>query len=121
VTRNPSPQNLFETRFSEPQKYTMPDGRHYVVTEQQEYDPLTHIQHYTFLNQWYSPDGKQEEKTFRTALRYVSPQEMETLLHSNGFQIRSCYGNWQQEPLATSSPSMIYVCQRRLSLADSRE
>jgi 2-polyprenyl-3-methyl-5-hydroxy-6-metoxy-1,4-benzoquinol methylase len=42
-TRNPSPRNLFETRYSEPQQYTMPDGRHYTVTEQQEYNPITQI------------------------------------------------------------------------------
>jgi hypothetical protein len=35
------------------------------------------------------------------------------LLFYNGFQIRSCYGSWQQEPLTATSPAMIYVCQRR--------
>ncbi len=59
------------------------------------------------------PGGKREEKKLRVALRYVYPQEMEALLHYNGFQIRTCYGNWQQEPLTATSPSMIYVCQRR--------
>jgi len=57
---------------------------------------------------------QQDEKTLRTALRYVFPQEMEALLFYNGFQIRTCYGNWQQEPLTATSPSMIYVCQRRV-------
>ena len=57
---------------------------------------------------------QQDEKTLRTALRYVFPQEMEALLFYNGFQIRSCYGNWQQDPLTATSPSMIYVCQRRV-------
>jgi len=57
---------------------------------------------------------QQEEKTHRTALRYVFPQEMEALLFYNGFQIRSCYGTWQQDPLTATSPAMIYVCQRRV-------
>ena len=113
-TRNPSPRNLFEARYAEPQKYTLPDGRHYVVTEHQEYDPITQIQHYTFLNQWLHPDGQQEEKTLRSALRYVFPQEMEALLFYNGFETRSCYGSWQQEPLTSTSRYMIYVCQRRV-------
>ncbi len=112
-TRNPSPRNLFEARYAEPQHYTMPDGRHYVVTEQQEYDPITQIQYYTFLYQWLLPDGQHEEKTLRTALRYVFPQEMEALLFYNGLQIRSCYGDWQQEPLTSTSRYMIYVCQKR--------
>lgn len=111
-TRNPSPRNLFETRFSEPQKLTMPDGAQLISTESQEYDPITQIQHYTFFNQKTTLAGQKEEKTLRTALRYVFPQEMETLLHYNGFQIHACYGNWEQEPLTAASREMIYVCQR---------
>ena len=113
-TRNPSPRNLFEARYPEPKTYTTPDGRQYVATEQQEYDPITQIQHYTFRDQWLNPAGQPEEKTGRTALRYVFPQEMEALLFYNGFQIRSCYGSWQQEPLTATSREMIYVCQRRV-------
>src|SRR5262249_18897086 len=114
VTRNPSPRNLFETRFSEPQTYTRNDGTQLTAREQQDYDPITQIQHYTFYNQWLHPDGQQDEQTYRSALRYVYPQEMETLLFYNGFQIHACYGNWQQESLTATSPYMIYVCQRRV-------
>jgi SAM-dependent methyltransferase len=112
-TRHPSPRNLFEARLPEPQTYTMPDGRQYVISEHQEYDPITQIQHYTFHEHWLKPEGLQEKKKYRTALRYVFPQEMEALLFYNGFQIVSCYGNWQQEPLTATSREMIYVCQRR--------
>ncbi|GHO63551.1 methyltransferase [Ktedonobacter sp. SOSP1-52] len=113
-TRHPSPRNLFEARFSEPQTYTMSDGRQYVISEHPEYDPVTQIQHYTFSEHWLTPEGLQEKKQYRSALRYVFPQEMEALLFYNGFQISSCYGNWQQEPLTATSPYMIYVCQRRV-------
>ena len=68
-----------------------------------------YIRHFTFLH----PGGQQEVKAQRTALRYVYPQEMEALLFHNGFQIRTCYGSWQQEPLTAESRSMIYVCQKR--------
>ncbi|GHO60483.1 class I SAM-dependent methyltransferase [Ktedonobacter robiniae] len=113
-TRHPSLRNLFEARFSEPQMYTMSDGRQYVISEHPEYDPITQIQNYTFQEHWLTPEGLQEKKQYRSALRYVFPQEMEALLFYNGFQIRSCYGNWQQEPLTATSPYMIYVCQRRV-------
>lgn len=112
-TRHPSPRNLFEARYPEPQTYTLPDGRHYVISEQQEYDPITQIQHYIFHEHWLRPEGLQEKKKYRGALRYVFPQEMEALLFYNGLQIRTCYGNWQREPLTASSPAMIYVCQKR--------
>ncbi len=112
-TRNPSPRNLYEARRPEPQQFTRPDGTKYVATEQQEYDPITQIQHYTFHERWLDPEGHPVEKTARTALRYVFPQEMEALLYYNGFQIRACYGSWQQDPLTATSREMIYVCQRR--------
>ncbi len=113
-TRNPSPRNLFELRRPRGEKYTMPDGGQLVITAQQYYDPMTQIQHYTRHLTFHHPGGQQEEKTLRTALRYVFPQEMAALLFYNGFHILSCYGNWQQKPLTATSPSMIYVCQRRV-------
>jgi len=113
-TRNPSPRNLFEARRQEPKTFTLPDGRQYVASEQQEYNPITQIQHYTFHDQWLTPGGLQEKNTTRTALRYVFPQEMEALLFYNGFEIRSCYGDWQQGPLTPTSREMIYICQRRV-------
>src|SRR6266699_2299666 len=94
-TRNPSPRNLFELRRPEGEKYTTPDGGQLVITAQQHYDPITQIQHYTSHLTFLRPGGQQEEKTHRTALRYVSAQEMETLLFYNVFQIRSCYVNRQ--------------------------
>jgi len=112
-TRNPCPRNLLQVRHPEPQTYTLPDGGQLVVTEQQYYDPLTQIQHYTCPYQWSHPGGQRTEKTLRTALRYVFPQEVEALLFYNGFQIVSCYGNWQQDPLTAHSPAMIYICRQR--------
>ena len=113
-TRNPSPRNLFELRHPEGEKYTTPEGWQLVVTEQQQYDPTTQIQHYTRYLKFLRPGAQHVEKTHRTALRYVFLQEMEALLFYNGFQILSCYGNWQQDPLTAASPAMIYVFQRRV-------
>ncbi len=113
-TRNPTPRNLLEVRHPDPPKYMLPDGGQLVITEEQHYDPMTQIQHYTRHLTFLYKIGQREEKTLHTALRYVFPQEMEALLFYNGFQIRACYGNWQQEPLTATSPSMIYVCQKRV-------
>jgi SAM-dependent methyltransferase len=111
-TRNPSLKNLFAGRFAEPQQYTMEDGTRLIASEEQTYDPISQIQHYTFYNRWLRPGGGQEEKTYRTALRYVFPQEMEALLFYNGFRIRECYGDWAAGPLTADSPYMIYICQQ---------
>lgn len=111
-TRNPTPRNLYEVRHPDPQIYPLPGGGRMVVTEQQHYDPLTQLQHYVAPHTWTFPDGTRREKTNRTALRYVFPQEMESLLHYNGLEIREVWGNWQQEPLTADSRSMIYLCQK---------
>jgi SAM-dependent methyltransferase len=113
-TRNPSLLNLPQLRHSEPQQYTTADDGQLIITEEQCYNPMTQIQHYTRHLTFTHPDGQQEEKKLHTALRYVFPQEMEALLFYNGLQIRACYGSWQREPLTATSPAMIYVCQRRV-------
>jgi hypothetical protein len=114
-TRNPSPRNLYEVWHPEPRKYATPDGRQLVITDEPpKYDPMTQIQHYTSHYQWRSPTSQQVDQLKRIALRYVFPQEIETLLFYNGFQIRACYGGWQQEPMTASSREMIFVCQRRV-------
>ncbi len=111
-TRNPTLANLSEVSHPAGQRYGLPDGGQLVTAEQQYYDPMTQIQHYTRHLTFDHPDGQREVKTLHTDLRYVYPQEMETLLHYNGLRVRTCYGNWQQAPLTATSPSMIYVCQR---------
>ena len=112
--RDPQTYDL-ELRHPEPQKFTTPDGGQLVITEQQHYDPMTQIQHYTCHHQWLHPSGQHEEKSIRTALRYVFPQEMEALLFHNGFQILSCYGNWQQDPLTATSRCLTRLFKRRLA------
>lgn len=113
-TRNPAPQNILQARFSEPQKYIGDDGKQLISSEEQYYDAIAQIQHYTFQSKWLDAAGQQiKEQTTRTALRYIFPQEMEALLFYNGFQIHACYGSWQQEPLTATSRLMIYVCKHR--------
>ena len=113
-TRNPSPRNLYERRRPGLQQFTMPDGgRLTIADEQPRYDPMTQIQHCASRYRWLHPGGQQVEKTKRTALRYVFPQEIEALLFYNGFHIRACYGSWQQEPLTADAREMIYVCESR--------
>ncbi|MEO7000854.1 MAG: class I SAM-dependent methyltransferase [Ktedonobacterales bacterium] len=111
-TRNPNPHNLLELRNPEPQHFTTSAGERLVTTQEQYYDPMTQIQHYTYYHCLTGQDGQSREKTKHTALRYVYPQEMEALLHYNGFRIRACYGDWEQAPLTADSPAMIYVCER---------
>jgi SAM-dependent methyltransferase len=112
-TRNPSPRNLYELRHPEGQRYTTADGGQLTIIDQQTYDPITQLQHYTTQLQFRRPSGEVEARINRTALRYTFPQELEALLHYNGLPIHTRYGSWGQDPLTADSPAMICVCQKR--------
>lgn len=112
-TRNPSPRNLYQPRLLEPQRCATPDGGQLEITDDPPvYDAMTQIKHCDSHYRWLLPDGQRREKTKHTALRFVFPQEIEALLHYNGFQIRAAYGSWQQEPLTATSREMIYLASR---------
>jgi len=112
-TRNPFAHYLLDSQPPAAKEYATPDGGRLIQTAERRYDPMTQIQHWTYDLRWLHPDGQHSERTERTALRYVYPQEIEALLHYNGFQIRECYGGWDREPLTATSVEMIYVCERR--------
>jgi len=51
----------------------------------------------------------------RSSLRYTFPQELDALLHYNGFTITRQAGDWSGAPLGPSSPCIITVCRRRIA------
>ena len=57
--------------------------------------------------------NREQTKVTRIAVRYTFPQELEALLHYNGFTIIRQYGDWSLEPLTAASPSIIVVCRKR--------
>nr|MCU0494804.1 hypothetical protein [Chloroflexaceae bacterium] len=82
------------------------------VSTTQRYDHVAQILHLTSYKRWH--DGEKEQaKVARTALRYTFPQELAALLHHNGFTIIRQYGDWNEEPLIATSPSIISVCRKR--------
>ncbi len=82
------------------------------VSRTQVYDHVAQILHLTTSRRWREGD---QARTTRTsiALRYTFPQELEALMHYNGFAIIRQYGDWNLEPLAADSPSIIVVCRKR--------
>lgn len=94
------------------EQYEDAQGRTVSVTTAQRHDALRQTVEYVTYQRW--QEGVEEQfKTERTTLRLVYPQEMEALLHYNGFAIRNAYGDWDRQPLTADSPRMIYVCQLR--------
>jgi SAM-dependent methyltransferase len=92
--------------------YINADGYEVHITTTQVYDHGAQIVHLTGTKRW--REGEQEHTQItRTALRYTFPQELAALLHYNGFSILRQYGDWDEELLAATSPSIISVCRKR--------
>lgn len=93
--------------------YTNAQGCCVRVTGVQRYDHVHQILHYTIYRRWQDARTGSQETISRIALRYVFPQEMDTLLHYNGFHVERRYGDWNLSPLTEQSPLMLYVCTLR--------
>lgn len=112
-TRNPSGHDLtnqYEAEFD--QSYISVEGYQVSVHFTQHYDPVEQVMYWTSYRRW--NDGERDHnKETHIACRFTHPQELEALLHYNGFQIIQQYGNWQKETLTASSPSIISICRLR--------
>jgi hypothetical protein len=88
------------------------EGHRVSISSTQIYDPIAQIIYWTSYRRW--NDGERDHaRETHIACRFTYPQELDALLHYNGFQIVRQYGNWNQEPLSASSPSMISLCRAR--------
>lgn len=87
-------------------------GREVRLTKTWAYDHVTQILHWTTFRRWHE-DDQERVKVSRIALRYTFPQELAALLRYNGFSIMRQYGDWNLEPLAATSRSIIVVCRKR--------
>ena len=112
-TRNPSGHDLSNQPEEEFEySYLSVEGHQISVSFTQQYDPIAQIMYWTSYRRW--TDGKRDhEKETHIACRFTHPQELETLLHYNGFQILQQYGSWNKEPLSGSSPSIYSICKAR--------
>lgn len=112
-TRNPSGHDLTDQSEEEfDQSYTSVEGHEVSVSFTQTYVPIAQVIYWTSFRRW--NDGERDHtKETHIACRFTYPQELEALLHHNGFQILQRFGNWKKEVLAASSPSIISICNVR--------
>ncbi len=106
-TRNPRLAELHANYDEEPwHTFKGPDGQLVEVSGFQSYDHASQIQTYTTHRR-----SGGEVRTTRIQLRYTWPQELEALLHYNGFIIEQMYGNWDRSPVTAESVELICVCR----------
>jgi ubiquinone/menaquinone biosynthesis C-methylase UbiE len=112
-TRNPSSHDLTNQPQEEfDQSYVSVDGYQVSVYFTQYYDPVAQVMYWTSYRRW--NDGTRDHnKETHIACRFTYPQELEALLHYNGFQAIQQYGNWDKETFSPSSPSIISICRLR--------
>ena len=123
-----APEGLFviATRFPRPEmmvtveeeqdwfSYQDDNGREIRVAGTDHYDPIRQIRHETAYRRWYDAAGKEITSRARLVLRFIFPQEMEALLHYNGFTVLHRWGEWHSSPLTSESPLVIHECGKAI-------
>ena len=110
-TRNPSGHDLSDQPDEELWfSYKNVQGQTVNVSGTQRYDPLTQVMHWTTYRRW-TVLNEGRLTIARIACRFTYPQELEALLHYNGFRIIEQYGDWNKGALTASSEHIISVCQ----------
>ena len=90
-----------------------PDGYEIHVSGTDFYDAVRQVKVETAHRRWRENDGKEVIRVAPLSLRYLFPQEMEALLHYNGFTVLEQYGDYDSSPLSSKSRMQIYVCKKR--------
>ncbi len=86
-------------------------GRRYHYLEAFEYDSLRQVQMVSMIFQ--DADGAGELKIVPLSQRQFFPQELEALLHYNGFTIEERWGDFTRAPFSDESESQIIVAKLR--------
>jgi SAM-dependent methyltransferase len=110
----PQPDLLQDAPEEQPWfEHTDETGRHIRVSGTYRYDPVGQIAHENAVRRWVNAAGEDVMQHAPLALRVFFPQELEALLHYNGFDVVERFGDWDRSPLTQSSPMIICVCQSR--------
>ena len=92
--------------------YDTEDGRKIHLSGTDHYDSIQQIKYEVANRRWQKADGHMITKTTTFGFRYIFPQEMQALLHYNGFTIQHLYADGTFEPPVAESDSIFYVCSK---------
>ena len=91
--------------------YPDPDERGTVtITENNVYDRASQINR---IKWYYDIGGGEEEFVVALNMRIHFPQELDALLHYNGFVIEAKFGDYDETPFESTSPKQLVVCRPR--------
>jgi SAM-dependent methyltransferase len=111
-TRNPDGNDLSpQPREQEWFRYTSVQGHEVAVSGTQHFDTTTRLMHWSTFRRW--RDGeKSRTRVSRIACRFITCEELDTLLADNGFTVTGRYGDFDGSPFRRQSPSIITLCKR---------
>lgn len=92
---------------------THPDQRQIYVSGTDRFDHGQQLYIQTCYERWDNPDGNLVRPSWELTLRYLMPQEMESILHYNGFKITAQYADWNGAPVTQEKPFGVYICEKR--------
>ena len=92
---------------------THPNGRPIYVSGKDIYNYTQQTYTQICYERWDTPTGELVRSPWELTLRYSLPQEIETLLHYNGFKIVAQYAEYDGSPATAEAPPGIYICKRR--------
>jgi SAM-dependent methyltransferase len=78
------------------------------------YDVVRQVYTEAAYRRWQGADGQEVTHYAPLEMRFFYPQELEALLHYNGFTVMERYGDYDRGPLTAESRTMIYVCRLRV-------
>jgi SAM-dependent methyltransferase len=93
--------------------FTNANGQEVTVSGTDQYDALRQIKTETAIRRWINASGQPEVRYAPLAQRLFFPQELEALLHYNGFTVIERYGDYDPRPLAHDDSLMIIVCRKK--------
>ena len=92
-------------------EYADPGGRgRVIVTENNVYDTASQINR---IKWYYKIEGEEKERVIENNMRILFPQELDELLHYNGFSIEAKFSNYDQSPFLPASPKQLIVCSSK--------
>lgn len=90
------------------QSFQDPQDRWIDVLVGGQYDPASGIEQLVFETV-VRETGERERST--DTLRYVSAEQLHSMLRLSGFSVVQQYGNWDRGPLGEAQPEIISICQ----------
>ena len=104
LTDEPTEQHWFS--------YTDQAGLAVRVSGTQQYDRSRQVKTETAYRRWRVAEGQEVVRCAPLMLRYTFPQELEALLHYNGFMVTERFGGWDGGALTGDSEQLICVCRK---------